>query len=138
MDSEDIRANDSRSSAAFQIIDFPAAVDSSNGVRVGSRLFAACRPSAGVVVADLSHTELLDTFGMRCLLVAADQASVCGAELRIVITSPAVLRVLELAEVERRLRIYPSLDDALTGRRGVGEHGAAFPAAPETYARLTG
>ena len=118
MDTEYVDVAASLPDSGTQIIAFPAVVDSGNTVRIAARLFAACRPNAGVVIADLSQTEFLDTFGMRCLLVAADQALVCGAELRIVTRSPAVLRVLELAGLEGKLRVYSTIDDAVSDDTG--------------------
>jgi len=38
-----------------------------------------------------------------------------GAELRLVISSAGVLRILEVAGFDRLLQVYPAMRDALTG-----------------------
>jgi anti-anti-sigma regulatory factor len=66
------------------------------------------------VIADMTRTAFCDSSGIRQLLVANDKAAEVGAELRFVIESCAVLRVLQVMGVDGVLKIFPSLDDALT------------------------
>jgi anti-anti-sigma regulatory factor len=100
------------------IVTFPVEADISNAARMGAELFGACRPGAPVVIADLSLTEFCDSSCVRYLLVAHDQAKLCGGELRVV-ASAAVLRVLQAAEVEGLLRVHPTMGHALTGAPAV-------------------
>ncbi len=62
----------------------------------------------------MTLTQFCDSAGIRHLLIANDRAVASTAELRLVITSAAVLRVLKLMGVDRLLRIYPSLQATLT------------------------
>jgi anti-anti-sigma factor len=92
---------------------FPTEVDASNSIRLGTELFAVCRPDVSVVIADLSSTEFCDSSAVRFLIAAHDQARACGVELRVVARSAAVLRLLELTGAELVLDVYPDLPDAL-------------------------
>jgi len=96
-----------------EIVTFPAEVNDSNSARVGAQLFAACRPGVTLVIADLSRTQTCDSSAIRYLVVAHDQAAVCGLELRIVIRSAQVRRLLELTSVAKVLHIYPAMAEAL-------------------------
>ncbi len=97
-----------------EIVALPAEIDLSNAAQVGDDLDAALGAGAAVVIADMSLTQFCDSSGIRHLLIANDRAVASTAELRLVITSAAVLRVLRVIGVDRLLRIYPSLQAALT------------------------
>jgi anti-anti-sigma factor len=97
-----------------EIVSFPAEIDLTNAAPFGDQLLAAIRPGIAVVIADMSLTRFADSSAVRALLTAHDKAAAGNAELRIVIPSPQVLRALEVLGVTRLLRIYPSLDAALT------------------------
>ena len=101
-----------------EIISFPLEADLSSSDPSVAALAAAIRPGAGVVIADLSRTVFCDGASMRALLAAADQAVGCGVELRAVIPSPAVWRLLALLSGDRELRVYPNMKAALTGAPG--------------------
>lgn len=97
-----------------EIVALPAEVDITNAAQAGDDLGAALSSGATVVIADMTPTDFCDSSGIRHLLIANDHAVASNAELRLVITSPAVLRVLRVTGVDRMLRIYPSLQAALT------------------------
>lgn len=96
-----------------EIVHLPEEIDIANAEMVGEELIATIGRGA-VVVADMTATVFCDSQCIRHLLVANDQAKEAGAELRLVIQSEAVLRVLRITGVDRLLNIYPSLDAALT------------------------
>jgi anti-sigma B factor antagonist len=97
-----------------EIVVLPAEIDIANAAQVGDDLLAALGAGAAVVIADMTLTEFCDSSGIRYLLIAHDRAIASTAELRLVITSAAVLRVLQTIGLDRLLRIYPSLHAALT------------------------
>jgi anti-sigma B factor antagonist len=100
--------------AVPEIVALPAEVDITNATQAGDDLSAAVSSGAAIVIADMTLTEFCDSSGIRHLLIVNDRAVASNAELRLVITSPAVLRVLRVTGVDRMLRIYPSLQAALT------------------------
>ena len=97
-----------------EIVALPAEIDIANAVQVGDELGAALGSGAAVVIADMTLTEFCDSSGIRHLLIANDRAAASSAELRLVIRSAALFRVLRVTGVDQLLRIYPSLQDALT------------------------
>lgn len=99
-----------------EIVTLPAQIDLVNAGRVGEDLRTACQPGVAVVIADMSDTTYCDSAGVRALLIARAAATTCQAELRLVIPSANVLRVLSLLGLDRLLLIYSSLGAALTAR----------------------
>lgn len=97
-----------------EIVSFPAEVDISNCDGVSAALLAAIRPGVPVVIADLSRTTFCDGAGIRCLLAADDHAVACGVELRAVIPSSVVWRMLVLLGGDTKLRVYPDMKTGLT------------------------
>lgn len=95
------------------VVTLPAEIDLDNADRIGRQLDAALAPGVATVVADMTATTFCDTSGVRMLVLAHKGAAARHAELRVVIPSADVLRVLAILKVDRVLRIYPSLEDAL-------------------------
>jgi anti-sigma B factor antagonist len=95
------------------IVPLPAEIDIVNAEDVGQQLRAAFASGVTVVIADLGATVFCDTSGARQLLLAHERAVVGNRELRVVISSAGVLRVLAILGLDRVLEIYPDLDAAL-------------------------
>jgi anti-sigma B factor antagonist len=96
-----------------EIVCLPAEIDITNAADCGDELRAAIKPDIAVVIADMTRTEFCDSQGMRQLVLAHDRAAEAGAELRLAIESPAVLRALRITGLDQLLRIYPSMQAAL-------------------------
>src|SRR5215469_909342 len=77
-----------------EIVTFPAEVDITNARRFGLELIEASRAGASVVIADMFLTEFCDSSGVRYLLIGDDAARLHGAELRVVVSAPAILRMM--------------------------------------------
>ncbi len=97
-----------------EIVTLPAEIDISNADSVGRELCAAARPGVAVVIADMTRTQFCDSSGARNLMLAQDAAIRNHAELRLVIPSATVLRMLSVLGFDQLLLIYPSLGTALT------------------------
>lgn len=97
-----------------EIVALPAEIDITNAAQAGDDLCAVFSSGAAVVITDMTLTKFCDSSGIRHLLIANDRAEASAAELRVVVTSAAVLRVLQVTGVDRLLRIYLSLQEALT------------------------
>lgn len=103
--------------AAPPIIKLPAEVDATNCDGVSSELTAACVPGVAVVIADLTQTTFCDSSAMRVLLQTHKHAADLGIEFGVAVSSPSVLRVLELTGLVSVLCIYPSVEAAVDGHR---------------------
>ena len=95
------------------VVTLPAEIDTANACRAGQALRAAFVPGVRIVVADMSGTRFCDSSGIHALVQAHQQATAAGAELRVVVSSPPVLRVLAILGLDHWLAIYPSLREAL-------------------------
>jgi anti-sigma B factor antagonist len=93
------------------IITLPAEIDMANARGVSQQLGSALA-SGAMVVADMTATRFCDSTGLRALVLAHKQAAAHHTELRLVITSAGVLRVMAITKLDTVLRIYPSLDAA--------------------------
>jgi anti-sigma B factor antagonist len=103
-----------RSWARPVVVTMPAEIDITNADRIGGELSSAIALGAAIVVADMAGTRFCNSSGISMLVLAHRQAAANGAELRLVVSSAAVLRALKLVRMESLLPIYPSLDAALT------------------------
>ena len=86
---------------------------------VSQQLGCALASGAAVVVADMRATRFCNSTGLRALVLAHKQATADSIQLRLVITSADVLRVMAITQLDTVLRIYPSLEAA--GGRPAGE-----------------
>lgn len=107
-----------RFSDGTTLVVLPGEIDFSNAARCGEELTAALADGAGIVIADLSATGFCSSAGVRMLLRAYQEAAGRQAELRLVVTSRAVLRVLEIMDLDRMIPIYPDVRAAQAGEHG--------------------
>jgi anti-sigma B factor antagonist len=95
--------------AADAAVILPAEIDITNASQVGQELIAAIQPGVTVLIADMTGTVFCDCSGMTALARVHQVAAGKGAELRLVITARAVLRVFTLNGADQVFKIYPSL-----------------------------
>lgn len=72
---------------------------------------------AALLIADLSTTTFCDSAGVSALARAFRRADASQSEMRLVVSTHAVQRVLALTGVDRLLDIYPSVAASLVGPR---------------------
>jgi anti-sigma B factor antagonist len=65
------------------------------------------------LVVDMSATTFCDSAGITAITRAMRRASANDATMRLAVTSPAVLRVLDLVGIDRLIDIYPDASAAL-------------------------
>jgi anti-sigma B factor antagonist len=65
------------------------------------------------VVLDLTGCEFIDSSGLRTLLSARSAASDGGGSFALVVSDPNLLRVFEVASLDRVLEIHSTVDAAL-------------------------
>jgi PAS domain S-box-containing protein len=106
------------------VVGFPARVDGPDAARIGEQLLVALDGGAGVVIADLSATASCDHAGVDALVRAYQGALVRQAELRLVVSTPAVRQMVSAEGLDRLVAVYPSLEAA------VAAGGANGPMAP--------
>lgn len=67
----------------------------------------------GRLVLDLTGCGFIDSSGLRTLLGARAASDGAGGSLALVVSDPNLLRVFEVASLDRVLEIHPSLEAAL-------------------------
>jgi anti-sigma B factor antagonist len=102
-----------------KVVTLRAEIDMNNADRVGADLHAALAPGVTTVVADMSVTTFCDSRGIRALVLAHKHAAASDAELRLVVPSVCVLRVMGVLGLDAVLAIYPSLQEALAVQPGL-------------------
>jgi anti-sigma B factor antagonist len=96
------------------VVTAPEEIDIANAALLQKVLAEAAGPGAVLVVVDMSRTRFCDSAGLNALVAAERRARSEGGEVRVVVTSESVTRIVELTGVDRVIPIYASLEDALT------------------------
>ena len=73
---------------------------------------------AAMLVADMSKTVFCDSSGVSALVRVFRHATTSGAAIRLVVSTPAVQRVLSITGVDRLVDVYPSVAASLAGPKG--------------------
>jgi len=94
----------------------PEHIDATNTGQFREQLLNLINRGAAVLIADMSVTASCDHGGADALVRAYHRASVNGTQLRIVVASPLVRRILTANGLDRLVSIYPSLEAALAAR----------------------
>jgi anti-anti-sigma factor len=80
-------------------------------------VLGAFEPGSGPVIVDLGDVAFLDSSGLSVLVRCHQQLDADGVSgLRLVITRPALRRVLDATGLTDVFDVYASLDDAARGR----------------------
>lgn len=93
------------------LVRLPASLDESNATQISAGLIAAARHHPNVLIADMSSTKSCDWAGAAALARAFSQATRRGTELRLVVTSESVRRVLSLNGLDYLLPVF---DDVMS------------------------
>jgi len=88
-------------------------IDLTNAEGLRDALLEALNAGALGLVVDLTATTFLDSAGVTALVRASRRAAATEATLRLAVTAPAVLRVLNLVGIDRMLEVHPSVADAV-------------------------
>jgi anti-sigma B factor antagonist len=91
----------------------PEEIDITNAEALRSALLTAAADGPGTLVVDMTRTRFCDSSGLHTLLAAHKRAQAEGGEVRLVISSAAVLRVFALTTADRMIPNFTSLAEAL-------------------------
>ena len=103
------------------VLPLPTHLDASSAGGVSERLRSALGDGAAVLVADMSATAWCDRAGLDALIRAYQLAEVSQAELRLVVTSPALGRLISDAGLDRLVAIFGSVEAAVASPRPEGD-----------------
>ena len=95
------------------VVTLPENIDSSNADQVREQLLWVINRGATVLIADLTGTISCDYSGADALARAYHRAVANGTQLRLVVMSGMVRRVLSINGLDRLAPVYPTLDGAV-------------------------
>jgi anti-anti-sigma factor len=79
---------------------------------------------AALLIADMSKTTFCDSAGVSALVRAFRRASASGSSMRLVVSTPAVQRVLSITGVDRLIDTFPSVAASLPRTGAAATDGA--------------
>jgi len=94
----------------------PEHIDVSNAGQLREELLAVINQGAEALIADMTATVSCDHAGADAVARAYQRAVVSRTELRLVVTSGVVLRMLGMTGVGRLVPAYPTVEAALAAR----------------------
>jgi anti-sigma B factor antagonist len=94
------------------VVAAPEEIDVATAYGLRAALASAARGPATVVV-DMTRTRCCDAVGLQVLVRAHKRALAGGGELRLVISGPDVLQLFAITGIDRVIRHFASLDEAL-------------------------
>jgi anti-sigma B factor antagonist len=105
------------------VVTLPAEIDVTNADTVRDELLAALNQSAVLLIADMSQTSFCDSSGVSAMVRVFRRAAASGSEMRMVVSTPAVQRVLSITGVDRLVDVFPSIAASLAGPVGQPDRG---------------
>ena len=99
------------------VVAFPEEVDVSNAGQLREELLSVINRGAAVLIADMTDTVSCDHAGVDAIGRVYQRALVSGTELRLVVGSEIVRRVLAMSGVDRVVSIYPFVAASLAARK---------------------
>jgi anti-sigma B factor antagonist len=106
------------------VVSLPAEIDITNADQVREDLLSVLNQGADLLIADLSKTIFCDSSGVSALARSFRRAEASQSEMRLVVSTLAVQRVLALTGVDRLLNIYPSVAASLAASPDSGNAAA--------------
>jgi anti-anti-sigma factor len=83
---------------------------------LGAALDEAGNHAARLVIIDLQALTYFGSAGLNAVLDCHQQGREAGTSVRLVADNPLVARPIEVTSLDRALKLYPTLSDALAGR----------------------
>ena len=87
-------------------------IDLTNAEGFRDALLAALNAGALGLVVDMPATTFIDSAGVTALVRASRRSAATEATVRLAVTSPAVLRVLNLDGIDQLNQVHPSVAEA--------------------------
>ncbi len=106
------------------VVTLPTEIDVTNADTVREELLSALNQGAALLIADLSKTSFCDSAGVSALVRTFRLAATSASAMRLVVSTPAVQRVLSITGVDRLVDTFPSVAASLAGPGGLPGQGA--------------
>ena len=100
------------------VVTLPAEIDVTNADAIRDELLAVLNRRAALLVADMGNTTFCDSSGVSALVHVFRHAAASAQAMRLVVSTPAVQRVLSISGVDRLVHVYPSIAASLASPNG--------------------
>jgi anti-sigma B factor antagonist len=110
------------------VVSLPVEVDISLADQVREDLLSVLNRGPAALIVDMGRTTFCDSAGVHALIRAHKRAAASSADMRLVVTAPAVLRVFSITGVDRLIAVCPSVSAALAAAGHSAAGGKASPA----------
>ena len=100
----------------WAVVVLPDHMDLSNTAGIRSQLLSVINRGATALIADMSATVSCDHSGPAAVARAYQRAATNGTDLRLVISSQIIRRVIRIAGLDQLMSVYPTLEAALADR----------------------
>jgi anti-sigma B factor antagonist len=94
----------------------PEHIDVSNAGQIREQLLLVINRGATALIVDMTATASCDHAGAEAIVRAHRRALARGTQVRLVVTTPIVRRVLSINGLDRLIPMYPSLEAAAAAR----------------------
>jgi anti-sigma B factor antagonist len=95
------------------VVSLPVEVDITVADQVREDLLSVLNRGPTALIVDMGGTTFCDSAGVHALVRAHKRAAASRTDMRLVITAPAVQRVLAITGIDRLIAISPSVAAAL-------------------------
>ena len=95
------------------VVTLPEEIDVTNADAIREDLLSVMNQGALLLIADLSKTNFCESAGVSALVRTFRRASTGASDMRLVVSTPAVQRVLSITGVDRLIDVYPSVAASL-------------------------
>jgi anti-sigma B factor antagonist len=109
------------------VITLPVEIDIANADQVREDLLSVLNHGAATLIVDMGGTTFCDSAGVNALVRAHKRATANDSDMRVVVSAPAVQRVLNITGVDHLMDIYPSVAASLAGADQPGPDEKASP-----------
>ena len=91
----------------------PEHIDVSDAGQIREQLLSVINRGATALIVDMTSTASCDQSGAEAVARAYQRAVASGTQMRLVVTTPIVRRVLGMNGLDRLIPMYPSLEAAV-------------------------
>ena len=95
------------------VVSLPVEIDISNADQIREDLLSVVNRGATTLVVDMSATTFCDSAGVNALVRTLKRATANSTGMRLVVSTHAVRRVLDITGVDHLIDIYPSVAASL-------------------------
>lgn len=95
------------------VVSLPVEVDITVADQVREDLLSVLNRGPAALIVDMAGTTFCDSAGVHALVRAHKRAAASRADMLLVVTAPAVQRVLAITGVDRLIAVSPSVAEAL-------------------------